>query len=237
MKPAAGWLSISLGALESTLQGRSSQKNEKEPIMRAHLTIDELYSLFLDDVVPNDSITTHLATCAACQAESSALRELANDLAIAQASAPSVDALSRYRSLFSHVQQQPVSAQLRRLAVQIRAVLTWDSRRQGVQQGVRSGTATTYRQIYTAAEVEIELMVEHNGRGRRVEGDLIAGKAGGHNEATLIEFIAAGERSLYATETDAHGLFYFDDVAPGTYRMVATRAESTAIEIESLEIA
>ncbi len=202
--------------------------------MTAHLTLDELYSLVLDDASPS-AATAHLATCVACRAEADGLRQLASDLTIAQASSPSADALSRYRSLFSHVQQQP--SLLRRMAAQMRAVLAWDSRQQVALQGVRSGAATAYRQLYTADDVEVELMVERSGRGRRVEGDLIADEMGGRNEVALVELIAAGDRALYTTETDTHGLFRFDSVTPGTYRMVVTRAESAAIEIEALEIA
>ncbi len=203
--------------------------------MTTHLTIDELYSLALDGAASSASATTHLATCAACRAESSALRQLANDLAIAQASAPSADALSRYQSLFTQVQQQPVL--LHRIAAQVRAVLTWDSRLEGVRQGVRSGGATTYRQTYCAADAEVELMVEQSGRGRRIEGDLIANESSSRNKAALIELVAAGGQVLYTAETDGHGLFRLDGVAPGTYRMIATRAESPPIEIEALEIA
>lgn len=202
--------------------------------MTAHLTLDELYSLVLDDAAPS-AAAAHLATCAACRAEADGLRQLANDLAIAQASTPSADALSRYQSLFTHVQQQP--SLLRRMAAQMRAVLAWDSRQQVALQGVRSGAATAYRQLYTADDVEVELMVERSGRGQRVEGDLIADETGGRNEAALVELIAAGDRPLYATETDPNGLFRFDGIAPGTYRMVVTRTESAAIEIEALEIA
>lgn len=203
--------------------------------MTAHLTLDELYSLVLDDASPSAAATAHLATCAVCRAEANGLRQLANDLTIAQASTPTADALSRYRSLFTHVQQQP--SLLRRMAAQMRAVLAWDSRQQVALQGVRSGAATAYRQLYTAADVEVELMVERSGRGRRVEGDLIADETGGRNEAALVELIAAGDQALYTTETDTQGLFRFDGIAPGTYRMVVTRAESAAIEIEALEIA
>ena len=203
--------------------------------MTAHLTLDELASLVFDNAVPSTGTTSHLATCAPCRAEVATLRQLANELAVAQASTPSAGALSRYQSLFTHVQQQP--SMLGRIAAQMRAVLTWDSRQQVALQGVRSGAATAYRQLYTADEVEVELMVERSGRGRRIEGDLIADETGGRNEAALVELIERGDQVQYSTETDAYGLFRFDGIAPGTYRMLLTRAESAPIEIEALEIA
>ena len=203
--------------------------------MTAHLTLDELINLVFDNANPSTVTASHLASCATCRAEADTLRQLAADLAIAQASSPSADALNRYRSLFTHVQQQP--SMLRRMVAQMRAVLTWDSRQQAALQGVRSGAASAYRQLFTADDVEVELMVERNGRGRRIEGDLFADETGGRNEPALVELIAPGERAQYATETDAYGLFRFDGIAPGTYRMVVTRAESAAIEIEALEIA
>lgn len=203
--------------------------------MTAHLTLDELYSLVFDNVAPDAGATAHLATCAACREEASALRQLASDLSIAQASMPTIDALSRYQSLFTYVEQRP--SVLRQIAAQMRAVLTWDSRQHVALHGVRSGAATTYRQLYAAGDIEVELMVERSGRGRRVEGDLIADENGGRNESALVELIVHGDQALYTTETDARGIFRFDAVIPGTYRMVVTRAESSAIEIEALEIA
>ncbi len=203
--------------------------------MTVHLTLDEIYNLALDNVAPTSAIADHLARCASCRQEVARLAQLASDFTLARASIPSPAALNRYQALYTHVQQQPSA--LRRFAAQVRAVLAWDSRQQVALQGVRSGAATAYRQLYTADAVEVELMVERSGRVRRVEGDLIADETGGRNEAALVELVDVSNRPAYAAETDPNGLFRFDSVMPGTYRMVVTRAESAAIEIEALEIA
>jgi len=203
--------------------------------MTAHLTPDELYNLALDNAAPTAAIADHLASCASCRQEVAHLAQLASDFSLARTSIPSPAALNRYQALYTHVQQQPSA--LRRFAAQVRAVLAWDSRQQVALQGVRSGTATSYRQLYTADAVEVELMVERSGRVRRVEGDLIADERGGRNESALVELVDVRNHPVYAAETDKNGLFRFDSVTPGTYRMVVTRAESAAIEIEALEIA
>lgn len=211
------------------------RKYNEEIVMTAHLMPDELYNLALDHATPTAATADHLTGCAACRQEIARLKQLASDFSLARASTPTPAALNRYQALYTHVQQQPSA--LRRFAAQVRAVLAWDSRQQVALQGVRSGAATSYRQLYTADAVEVELMVERSGRVRRVEGDLIADETGGRNEAALVELVDVRNQPLYAAETDGNGLFRFDSVMPGTYRMVVTRAESAAIEIEALEIA
>ncbi|MCB9125053.1 MAG: hypothetical protein H6643_11155 [Caldilineaceae bacterium] len=108
----------------------------------------------------------------------------------------------------------------------MRAVLA-DSRQQVAPQGVRSGAATAYRQSpSTADDVEVELMVERSGRpARRRRPD--RRRDWWPQRGRLVELIAAGDRPLYATETDLNGLFCFDGIALGTHRMVVS-TESAA---------
>ncbi len=201
--------------------------------MTVHFSPDELFALAFDNA-DLSTAAEHLAICTHCRDQVADLRGLAQDLTIARLSAPQPAALERYRALFVHVQQQP--SPLRRLAQQLRAVLTWDSRQQIALQGVRSAVATAYRQLYAAEDVELELMIEPAGRLRRVEGDLIAGVADG-DEPALVELLDRQAKTVYAVETDANGLFRLEDVAPGLYRAVITRPQSATIEVEALEIA
>ncbi len=198
--------------------------------MTVHFSPDALFALVFDNA-DLSTAAEHLAICTQCREQVAELRLLAQDMTIARLSTPQPAALARYQALFASVQQQPPP--LRRLAQQLRAVLTWDSRQQLALQGVRSGVTVAYRQLYAAADVELELMVEPAGRLRRIEGDLIADG----DEPARVELLDPQGRAVYMIETDVDGLFRLEDVAPGRYRAVITRPQAATIEVEALEIA
>ncbi len=202
--------------------------------MTVHVSPDELLSLVFDAAELSAAAASHLAICAECRQQEAELRLLAMDLTIARLSEPSPESLTRYQALFDQVQQQP--APLQRFVNRLRAVLTWDSRQQPLLQGVRSGGATAYRQLFTADEVELELMVEPIGSLRRVEGDLIVDTEAGIGAPALVELLDRHGAPVYSVETDADGIFRFEGVHPGRYQAVITRAYAAPVEIETLEI-
>lgn len=200
--------------------------------MTAHISQDEFFALVFDAAVL-PAAADHLLHCASCRQQFDDLRQLAADLTIARLSAPEPAALARYRALFAQIQQQP--SLLQRTLQRVQALLTWDSRHQPALQGVRSGAASTYRQLYVAGNTEMELMVEQAGRLRRLEGDLIAETSTA--APALVELLDAAGAPAYMVETDADGIFRLDEIAPGSYRAVITQADGVMIEIELLEIA
>jgi len=201
--------------------------------MNTHLSSDELYKLVFDQIEPADA--GHLADCALCRQQVEELKRLATDLTIARLSQPSSMAIEQYRTLFAFVQKQP--SPIQRAVQQIRAVLTWDSRQQPALQGVRSGGANAYRQLYTAGEVEIELMIEQVGRLHRIEGDLIDGRPEGNAAPALVELVDQYGVVRYGVESSASGLFRLEHVAAGVYRATITRVDAPMIEVDALEVA
>ncbi|MFO7632829.1 MAG: hypothetical protein R6W76_09830 [Caldilinea sp.] len=201
--------------------------------MTAHISPDELYALVFDNVEIHAAVG-HLNACAACRRQVEELRQLATDLTVVHLSEPSPAALDRYQAMFAHVEVQP--SPLQRAVQQIRAVLTWDSRLQPALQGMRGG-ANAYRQLYSAGDAEVELMIERLGRLRRVEGDLITGEDASNYAPALIELFDQKGDAVRIVETGTDGLFRLENVAVGLYRAVITRPYAATIEVEVLEIA
>lgn len=198
--------------------------------MNEHITLDELYALAFDGAA-SSNIVEHLAACAHCRQELEKLRSLRNELEIARRSAPDSATLDAYRALFKHVRVQPSS--LQRVLERIRAALTWDSRLQPTLQGVRGFEQNSYRQVYWAGDIEIELMVERTGRLRRVEGEMLSEPL--ESIPALLELIDARGTVLHAVEFEER--FHLEKVAPGAYRAIITRPDGVIVEIDPLEIA
>ena len=202
--------------------------------MMTHIPSETLLAMVFDNHIDAEQLA-HLSVCAECRRQMEELKELHLDLEIARRSQPAAAALDRYQAMFSHVQTTP--SPLLRAAQRLRALLTWDSRSQPALQGVRSGGAHTYRQLYVAEDAEIELMVERAGEVRRVEGDLIRNDPSHANSPTLIELLDAAGETVHAVETDDEGLFRFDNVAPGIYTALFTHPQAATIEVPALEVA
>ncbi|GIV70801.1 MAG: hypothetical protein ACFLMY_10595 [Candidatus Brachytrichaceae bacterium NZ_4S206] len=198
--------------------------------MSEHIALDDLYALAFDGATSPEAVQ-HLAACAHCRQELATLRGLASELEIARRSAPDSATLDAYRALFKHVQAQP--SPLQRVLERIRAALTWDSRLQPTLQGVRGFEQNSYRQVYWAGDIEIELMVERTGRLRRVEGEVLSEPM--ESSPTLLELLDLGGAVLHAVEFEDR--FHLEQVAPGPYRAVITRPDGAIVEIDPLEIA
>ena len=202
-----------------------------------HLSDAQLYSLVFDPVRPTSEEADHLAECTQCQAQLASLGRLANELVVARHSQPSAAALANYNQLFAHVRQQP--SLLARAVQTLRATLTWDSRQQQALQGVRSGSADRYRQLYTTTRAEIELLVTTRTPQRRdIEGELIAEHDGEPLTPALLQLQGLGEPpTSYETESDAQGRFRLANVTPGRYHLLITPSEGALLEIDEVEIA
>lgn len=201
-----------------------------------HLSDDQLYSLIFDPVRPSSEAAAHLEECPQCRDHLARLYDLRDELVMARHSQPTVQALHNYSQLFSQVQQAP--SRLTRLIQHARATLTWDSRQQPALQGVRNVAATYYRQLYTTARAEIELMVmAHTPQRRAIEGDIIV--LGGQEQVTpallQLQTLDAAQ-TLYEAISDEQGRFHIADVPPGNYQLLITPVQGTLLEIDRLEI-
>lgn len=202
--------------------------------MTAHIPSERLQALVFDNQI-DAAETNHLSVCATCRQQVEDWKQLLLDLEVARRSEPSLAAIHRYQAIFSHVQSPP--SPLQRLMQQIRALLTWDSRTQPALQGIRGGSAHTYRQLYVAADAEIELMVERMGELRAIEGDLIDIGQDSAPTFALVELLDANGEATHIVETSASGLFRLENVAPGAYTIMITRQNAAPIEVPALEIA
>ncbi len=202
-----------------------------------HLSDAQLYSLVFDPVRPTGEEAAHLAECTQCQAQLASLGRLANEMVVARRSQPSAAALANYSQLFAHVRQQP--SLLARAVQTLRATLTWDSRQQQALQGIRSGSADRYRQLYTTERVEIEFLVTTRTPQRRdIEGELIAEPDAELLTPALLQLQGLSEQSnSYETECDAQGRFRLANVVPGRYQLLITPHQGELLEIDDLEIA
>ncbi|MCS6826385.1 MAG: hypothetical protein NZ553_07220 [Caldilinea sp.] len=199
--------------------------------MNEHIATDDLYALAFDNAA-SPAVVEHLAACAHCRQELATLRDLAGELEVARRSAPDQTDLNAYRALFKHVRVQPTS--LQRVLDRICAALAWDSRLQPTLQGVRGFEMNSYRQVYWAGDIEIELMVERTGRLRRVQGELLNERSEGGATPILVELLDANGTVLHTVECEDR--FYMEKVAPGVYRAVLTRPDGPIVEIDPLEI-
>ena len=204
-----------------------------------HLDPEQLYAAVFEGSPLLPEAAEHLAQCAACRGEHDALAGLARELAVSRAAAASPAVLDRYAGLYSHVQQSP--APLQNLWRAVKALLTWDSRRQPALGGVRGAGATAYRLLYAGAGVEVELMVESDGPLCQVQGEIVAqdeDSAGGSKLGpALVQWFGPDGDLRYESEAGAEGHFALRGVQRGAYRLAILPAAGGAVEIEALEIA
>ncbi|MCX6049806.1 MAG: carboxypeptidase-like regulatory domain-containing protein [Chloroflexi bacterium] len=201
-----------------------------------HLSDDQLYRFVFDPVRPTREETSHLEACAQCREQLEALHQLRTDLTVVRHSQPTAAALKRYDQLFSQVQQPPSA--LTRLLQQVRATLTWDSRQQPALQGIRNAASAHYRQLYTTAHAEIELLVmTRTPQRRELEGDIIALTDQAQVTPALLQLQAldAGQ-TIYEATSDAQGRFHLADLPPGHYQLLITPIQGALFGLEDLEI-
>lgn len=201
-----------------------------------HIPEEYLYTHLLDQALLSPVDADHLAACGECQNRLAALRDLLRELAIARRSEPSAAVLERYHQLFAHVPQQP--GLLTRLVERLRAQLTWDSRRQPALQGLRNVATPHYRQLYTAAGAEIELMVANRASHQRtLEGDIITLAGHAPLAPALVELAATADpQQVHEVQSDAQGRFQVENVTPGHYQLTITPTHGASLAIDDLEI-
>ncbi|MBW7886029.1 MAG: hypothetical protein H3C34_26050 [Caldilineaceae bacterium] len=201
--------------------------------MNDHLNETDLFALTFDGVSLSVRAAAHLASCPHCQAQLEQLRQLADDLEVAQRSKPSSAALQRYVALFEHVKQTQASGALWDA---VRAVLKWDSRQQPALQGVR-GAPVSYRLLYMTPRIELEVMIEMKQQLCHMKGDLINLDLADPITPAFVQLLGPDDMPAHETETDHAGLFRFSSVVPGSYKLLITPKAGAAIVVDNLELA
>jgi hypothetical protein len=176
----------------------------------------------------------HLAECTACRTRLAQFDLLVQEMAIFRQSQPSTDALARYASLFSHVQQRPT--RLRSALEWVQAQLRVDTRRDFALQGVRRPGAASYRLLYETPTAEIDLLVEETNATRMIEGEIVAAEDGADALPALVQLITTQGQSVHESETDKQGRFAFKQITPAYYAILVTPTVGASWRIDDLEI-
>lgn len=201
----------------------------------AHLNEETFYQQLWDGNGLSADEEQHLAGCAACQAQWAAVQMLGQELQIAKASTPSSAALNRYFHFFDQVEQALSVAQ--RFTAFITAQLQWDGRRQPTWQGVRNTQVASYRLLYGAKQVEIELLVAPREGRFQIEGEVVP-----LTEPTTLlparcelQDMRSAE-TINTTECQASGRFHLSNVPTGRYRLCFVPTSGPTIVIDELEL-
>lgn len=200
-----------------------------------HINEENFYDWLFGGIAPSAAEEQHLAGCAVCQAQWAAVQTLGQELQIAQASNPSVAALTRYFQFYDQVEQALSLGQ--RFTAFITAHLQWDGRRQPAWQGVRNSQVASYRLLYGAKQAEIELLVAPREGRFHIDGEVVP-----LTEPTTLlparcelqDMVSA--ETVNMTECQASGRFHLSNVPTGRYRLCFVPTSGPTIVIDELEL-
>lgn len=180
-----------------------------------HLREDVLFGWLVDGQTLAAAEAAHLAACTLCQAAAAQTRRLLEELVVYRAAVPSKDAQARYVAAFRHARADQPSL-LNRVASWLIGSLVFDSRTQALAAGVRSGGSAAYRLVFRAGETELELLVEPENGRRSLVGEVL----GAVDTVYLVQLsLLEGESPVLEQETDGNGMFRFEALRPGRYRL------------------
>ncbi|MCB0116255.1 MAG: hypothetical protein R2873_30220 [Caldilineaceae bacterium] len=197
-----------------------------------HLSEDQLYAAAFDNAEAD--ILAHVEQCSVCQGQLTSLQKLARAFAVARSAQPSDDQIERYRQMVANF--QPKASSLSSWVAQLSATLLQDSRQRLALQGVRSGGQQAYRLLYTAATVDIELLVDALGSTRQIEGEVLPVTDADMHPPLLIELHAEQPEQVWTAESNAQGRFHLDGLGLGSYDLVITPATGPSLRIEGIHI-
>lgn len=199
-----------------------------------HLSEEILYAYVFDRASLAAEAQIHLSGCEQCLANLSKLTQLTTELTVAKRSQPTAQTLQNYYALFGHVQQQP--SLLARSVQWLQAQLSWDSRQQPALQGIRSGTSSTYRLLYSSDAADIEFLVEPRNGSRRIEGEIIP-IADALGLPALLQLVSSRSAEVIGEiECDEQGRFRIEAVKPGEYELSVMPRQGSALQIARLEL-
>jgi hypothetical protein len=203
-----------------------------------HLIEEQLYEAVFAGQSLAEEAQNHLAGCQACQQQVAAIRRLLYELNIAAHSQPTPQQQDRYLQLGTHIHRQPSSWS--RLVTHLQQMtLALDNRQRISLQGLRSGSAQSYRLLYSATSADVELLVETQGHSRRIEGEVLPLQPSSLRTPVLLELRASrGQANPFdrVIESTLQGRFQFDSVPLGYYSLMITPVEGPYLQIEGIDI-
>lgn len=211
--------------------------------LQGHLSDIQLDALVFAGQALSTAEQAHLDVCLACQARHEKLLLLRTELDIARRSAPSPEALARYAKLYDEVARRSLKDRIAEALDRVRLSLSLDSRQTAEAMGLRHGFGLGRRLLFSAAEVDVELLVEQSGSRWALRGDILPVHADHISGPYLVQLLqqSALEQdphavSEYLTESEAAGRFRLEDVRPGRYALLVTPADGPLIEIPTLDL-
>ncbi|RME58741.1 MAG: hypothetical protein D6790_11520 [Caldilineae bacterium] len=211
--------------------------------LQGHLSNIQLDALVFADQALSATEQAHLDACPACQARREKLLLLRTELDIARRSAPSPEALTRYAKLYDEVVRRSLGDRIAEALDRVRLSLSLDSRQTAEAMGLRHGFGLGRRLLFSAAEVDVELLVEQSGNRWALHGDILPVHADNISGPYLVQLMQQplqekdpGAASEYLTESEAAGRFRLEDVRPGRYALLVTPADGPLIEIPTLDL-
>lgn len=200
-----------------------------------HLTDTRLDALIFGALPLAQDETAHVQECALCRSRIDAYTLLRQEFAIARRSQPSAEQLDRYSHIFRETLAPDFVQRLGSFLNSLRLSLVLDSRQQAL--GLRRAAGFGHRLLYSSDEVDVELLLEPEGEGWRIDGDVLPFAPQTIGTPYLLELQSDGAAAgNYSVQSEASGRFRLTDVPSGRYHLLLTPTHGPVIEIPSLEI-
>jgi hypothetical protein len=191
-----------------------------------HVPFEQLVDLVEDRLSADNRAVarTHVDVCPACAADVAWLKRVIGLMRADEAEDALSEQIARVVQPFPSWSAPPA----RPLYERILAVLRFDSLRQPLAFGVRSGQQVERQLLYTAADRELDLRMTPAGAAWAISGQVIGPEQ--HGEVEL-----HGPSGLLRTALNDLCEFTFSSVPAGCYALIV-RVGDIQIEVMSLEV-
>ena len=212
-----------------------------------HLTDEQLHEVAFSASPLSAIDSAHLAACTICQTQLAKLQLLSRELAVAKWSEPSQAAKERYAALFDNTQTSTptpspaINSWLNTLTETVKALVMWNGRDRLAAQGVRNASTASYRMLYSAGQIEIELLIEPVSSQFKVEGELLPNQSEAQILPVLLELYRGQRRApdgtpIFSGESSGEGRFHIPPMPTGIYSLYLVPPQGAIIVIDPLEL-
>ena len=203
--------------------------------MKRHPSLERIFDAVRLSDRPSDDITRHLAECARCAESTAWIEEVLAAVAEGPLPEPSAEALERAISIPETVARPGVPEASRpRWSL---AQLVRDAFARPATVGVRGGS-TAQRFLYETEDAHLDLEIAAapgDAEHRRLTGQLMV--EGSRQPEEVLVVLWQDSHVVARAFGDELGIFVFDDVVPGTYRLEAwSGATGRAVRVEKLAV-
>jgi hypothetical protein len=219
----------------------SGDQDKEDRRKMEHLTDARFMEHLCADAELDAHELDHLQLCEECRTRLAGLRVIVDELAVARASVLRPEVEARYLAMFAQADAtRPAPAWWTQATARLRAHLSFDSRHRALATGLRSAVGSSYRLLFAADGVEIELLVEPVQGRRRLVGEILD-TSGTQLVPALVTLLPRAGVELFEVESDGEGRFLLEGVLPGEFALMVTlnpRATPglSTVEVERLEI-